>query len=700
MPVRIEKISVRNLGPVAEFNMELGALNLIYGRNEQGKTCLVEFILKCLFKVGRQWDLRDLSPRGKVVISGLEEQAVSFSLSTRPKLDERWAGESPAMPQNMANLLVVKGAELAMDRGARGGAGRNILKNYVSGEGVLDAVQSRISATVQDADVKSPLITGPSRGEIKTRNDQLQRIGKIDALFAEVDRVCSGAVRESLRKELRALDDSMAEQEKARRHYAFRLGREIAELDMQVLAVPEDRLNFIGEDIRVRDSKSLDYQRKRQNADIATEKRRHYSWLKQCLETYRERSGRATLKRSPIFIALSAVLFVCALVCTVFGIKTGAVLAIFAGAVFGWLHVRGTGRAMVVTAADKEELSKVAQGFKERFGEELSDEAVIQARLEDLELAGREAGIIEHDLDDLKTELDSLSGRIASELSAIAGKSIREQDWQKMVSSLREQVRGLRSRREEKARRLAALGVDEIGYLAEDSGTEYDAARLNEIKGRLTEIRNDIVEEDARLGNVKARVSQETGGTVSESWENLVQKLKDKRAEEVAGCKSLTAEIIAGVMISKAIENLREKEDERIREGLQSPSVLETLKKVTGRYVSIVLEGDEVVAADQYDAFKLGDLSTGAQQQVLLALRMGFASRITGQDSLFLILDDAFQYSDWKHREVLVDEAVSMSQNGWQIVYLTMDDHIRDLFLEKGKLLGDEFVFTELGSDL
>jgi uncharacterized protein YhaN len=81
-------------------------------------------------------------------------------------------------------------------------------------------------------------------------------------------------------------------------------------------------------------------------------------------------------------------------------------------------------------------------------------------------------------------------------------------------------------------------------------------------------------------------------------------------------------------------------------------------------------------AADYY----LADLSTGAREQVLLALRMGFASRLAGGQPLFMLLDDAFQHSDWQRRERLVGQVLNMVQAGWQVTYLTMDDHLRDLF--------------------
>jgi uncharacterized protein YhaN len=106
---------------------------------------------------------------------------------------------------------------------------------------------------------------------------------------------------------------------------------------------------------------------------------------------------------------------------------------------------------------------------------------------------------------------------------------------------------------------------------------------------------------------------------------------------------------------------------------------------------------DHLEVSDKFQSFKLDELSTGAQEQVLLGLRMGMASRLFAGQPLFLILDDAFQHSDWQRRPAMVDEVLHLAQSGWQVFYLTMDDHLRDLFLEKTPpLLGDDFLSFSL----
>jgi len=58
MAVRITDIQIQKWGPINRFSLKPGLVNLIYGRNEQGKTFLVEFILRTLFGAGKQWRMR------------------------------------------------------------------------------------------------------------------------------------------------------------------------------------------------------------------------------------------------------------------------------------------------------------------------------------------------------------------------------------------------------------------------------------------------------------------------------------------------------------------------------------------------------------------------------------------------------------------------------------------------------------------
>ena len=112
--------------------------------------------------------------------------------------------------------------------------------------------------------------------------------------------------------------------------------------------------------------------------------------------------------------------------------------------------------------------------------------------------------------------------------------------------------------------------------------------------------------------------------------------------------------------------------------------ILKPLTEITDNYRNLSLDGEKLIISDDYRDFCFKDLSTGIKEQIMLALRIGFSSRILKQDTMFLILDDAFQHSDWERRKILVKKLAGIAKTGWQVIYLSMDDHIRQLFEREG----------------
>ena len=90
MGIKIDKISVKELGPIKSFTGSFGIFNLIYSVNEKGKTFLTEFIIRSLFKNISRWKHLRKGGKGKITISGLEKQAVDFSPAYPKKLEDWW----------------------------------------------------------------------------------------------------------------------------------------------------------------------------------------------------------------------------------------------------------------------------------------------------------------------------------------------------------------------------------------------------------------------------------------------------------------------------------------------------------------------------------------------------------------------------------------------------------------------------------
>jgi len=88
--IYIEQIAVEHLGPMGGRTFEMGPFNLVFGRNETGKTYLVEFLLRALFRQAGEWNLRSDVGQGKVRVRGLGAEAVEFTPGGRRKLEDFW----------------------------------------------------------------------------------------------------------------------------------------------------------------------------------------------------------------------------------------------------------------------------------------------------------------------------------------------------------------------------------------------------------------------------------------------------------------------------------------------------------------------------------------------------------------------------------------------------------------------------------
>jgi uncharacterized protein YhaN len=189
----------------------------------------------------------------------------------------------------------------------------------------------------------------------------------------------------------------------------------------------------------------------------------------------------------------------------------------------------------------------------------------------------------------------------------------------------------------------------------------------------------------------------ETGNEISIKWEDLLFNLRSITEEKQMEYRAQTARLVAMIGVNQILKQIEKEEDLKIQQDINTPEVTALIHSITGSYQSLELINDQVYVSDPYSQYSLSNLSTGAKEQILFALRMGMALNLTGGDPLFLILDDAFQHSDWNRREILVKSIIDLTKMGWQITYLTMDDHIRDLFLKFGKgKLKNKFTFIEL----
>ncbi len=684
MAVRIEKVSVQNLGPLPDFTMEMGLFNLVYGQNETGKTYLVEFILRSVFRHASQWALRAPIGRGSVVVSGVTPDPIQFTPDAKQKLEDYWDQDERGLPTNMATLLVVKGAELAMVREEPGGINRAILKSYLSRDMLLDQILSKIPATIRKARVAERTIDGERRGGIKSRLERQGDLERIDRLFAQIDEHYSGGDRRRLELKKEALEQEVNELRRARLHLAYTIHQEIKELERKREDLPEAELSALENDFR-------DYQRllgqlaqKEQQQEALARKSQDYAWVQEAIRIWESRKLERAAGPKPILLFFGAGALLASFVTALIAFKLPAILFFALGLVLVGLYIRGLHRQLHASV-ETDELNRLAEDFEQRFGEKLSSLAELKRREAALQAPHFKAQNLEEECDALRAEIEGLATAIGGRLQAITGKEHSIPDWEEVISSLRRAADELDRQIDQKELELAKLGVDEADYLAAETAVKFDASRLERLEAELDEVDQQLQETQRDLASLKQSICSETGDEISTPWPDLLDRLRHRRQEVSDEYRDLTAQILAQIAVSEVLEDIRAHEDEKIRDGLKAKVVKTSLHRITGQYDGLDLEEDQLIVSSPYGSYLLQDLSTGTQEQVLLALRMGFASMLTGGEPLFLVLDDAFQHSDWRRRERLVEEVVNLAKQDWQIIYLTMDDHLRDLLREAGE---------------
>lgn len=405
----------------------------------------------------------------------------------------------------------------------------------------------------------------------------------------------------------------------------------------------------------------------------------------------KQESGRP----HPIFLILSIIMALLVGVFAFFKMPIAASLLFGGFILFGWLYIQKY-RILQRRALENEEMDRLKSQFKNNFGQDLTGLPLILEMLQKKEDDYNNAQLLKKQLSEDQQFLESLQMEISDQIFDMTGERKDPEAWNDTLQTLDINIQNLVSQIQEKELDLAKLGVDPSDYQTEKPDVEYSKQRFDELQDKLSHIKEQIDEETRNLESLKQMICLQTGDDISVNWETLINNLREKREKVLEEYKNKTSEIIGKIAVHKVIGDLRKAEDAKIIEGLKSRAIQDPLHQVTKRYKSIDLEGEKLIVSDSSNNFYLSDLSTGAMEQILLALRIGLSTKILKQDSLFLILDDAFQYSDWERRAWLMDKVVELAKKGWQIIYFTMDDHIKQLFNTEGKVFGNKYKIREL----
>lgn len=697
MNIRIEEINIQGLGPLNEFNGKMGNVNLIYGRNEQGKTYLVEFLVKSLFKNTNGFNLRALEPVGRVLISGLGENQEVFSPKAPKKLEDYLLKDYPGMPANIGRLLVVKGAELNFDDRQSGGVSKSIIKSFLTSVSTLDSIQNKIQKTVKLASVENGIIQGNKQGEIKARLELISKLEQLDQLHEKVNQKYSKGSLTELKRNSKLIKEKISKQQNAKKYLAFKTWNKIQKIKNNLQGVDEIILEKLRDDFKNWSKSKDDIKEKNEQYQKVSKEAEHYPWLETAVVEYQNllSKGGVSLNNNSLYVGgvfvgigllfgvVGGIISIVADTIIGFGVTTIGMLCVLCGAGFWGYYLQHT-RRKSKSVIESEEMSKIRKTFQEKIGIPFNDFATLKEYQKSQSQSYASALAKKEDIENIKKEIRELEFNIIDGLEKFKLETEDSDSWGDSIRQLETIVRNLKKELNETEIKFASLGIEESEFVTDNPGVDFDKNILMQLEQENSEVNSNFTSLETELEKLKFEI-QTLINDSSTSWDVLLDKLRLERIQVACEYQSLTSKILAGILINQVVEEIRAKEDEKILEQLKSPIIMKPLSKITSHYKYLRFNGEDILVGDDYQEFEISDLSTGSREQVLLALRLGFAMSLVGGNPAFFVFDDAFQHSDWIRREQMMEQIVNLTKQGWQIIYLTMDDHIRGLFQELGK---------------
>lgn len=682
MSIQLKNISVKDLGPLPPLKQEFGPLNLVYGDNEAGKSYLVEFLIRSLFKSKKWSNLRNELGTGKVMVNGLEKKQVKFSPSKKTTLEDKLSQKEEyiGLPPDFSKLLVVRPTDIELGQDKE--SDKLMLRRFLSHKEILERIENNIQKTIKkkNCQINGYQIDGDERGKISDREDLKKKLEKIDDLFEQVEEKYFGGELFQLKEQKQSLEQELKKLDKAKRHQAFKLNQEKQELEQKANKINDQIIDQLSTQYNglKRDQAQIGQQEK-ELQDLKQETK-HYHWLTKAIEIYQE-FNLQSLPHQPRVLLLAGLIAGFLLTGAFFmvGLQIVGIISLIVLAI-SVVYLILAQNKYLKEFGKRDELNKLKNEFQRFFNRKFNNLADLKAEQEKLSKKFHTKQVLEEKITENKRKLSSDQAVLVSKVTNLLNRNISFDEIQKVLDQEKQKKRDLETKINNKNQQLAVLGVKEENYLDQSQEIDYDQSKEEELTLKLDQVSQEIAQKESQLDNLKHQILSQVDTSNSQKIMNLIQPLAEKRAQVLSKYKQITAEIIAKKNVYQVIKQLYQAEDEKIDRVLNSSLIKQLLPQITTRYDQIYLDDQNLMVSDEYDSFPVSQLSSGAKEQVFLALRIALASEWFKQEKMFLILDDAFIHSDRHRKAELVKSVIDLSENGWQIICFSFDDRIKKLF--------------------
>lgn len=137
------------------------------------------------------------------------------------------------------------------------------------------------------------------------------------------------------------------------------------------------------------------------------------------------------------------------------------------------------------------------------------------------------------------------------------------------------------------------------------------------------------------------------------------------------------------------LEKIEQKEKAKVTQLFGKDSVIsQDFAEITNhKYDQVVFDQlssqVKVRLAHDQQYYSADKLSAGSYDQLYFTIRVGLGQKLLGKEQGFFLLDDPFLKSDQKRLKKQLDMLINLVKRGWQVVYFSAKDEVRDYLEDK-----------------
>ncbi len=220
----------------------------------------------------------------------------------------------------------------------------------------------------------------------------------------------------------------------------------------------------------------------------------------------------------------------------------------------------------------------------------------------------------------------------------------------------------------------------EYDYLSKEISSSRE--KLGESEGKLNILSEKFKEIGKKANNILGEKDLRCHGSTD------LDNIKKKVQTFINGKEIAKEDAIVSLGILEEIAN---EEKTKIGEqfGEESPVSKYFSEMTDGLYTNVEFnEKTEKIEVTRSDGTKLPPwkLSGGTYDQLYFSIRLALGEKLLGGEKGFFILDDPFIKASQNRLVVLIGMLKNLSESGWQIIYFSAKEEVREIIEKDGKV--------------